>query len=203
MKNRKKRALGGRFEHALVYANMVHGGQRRKGSPVPYAAHLLGTCALVLEDGGGEDEAIAALLHDAAEHQGGKDRLRDIRRRFGRDVADIVAGCTDTLESPKPDWLPRKQAYLKRLKTERSKAILRVSLADKLHNARALLRDVESDTIRWKAFNAGPDQQIWYYRRALKIYRKGPLKDRPMVAELREVVDALDLEISTRQRGER
>jgi (p)ppGpp synthase/HD superfamily hydrolase len=195
-----KTGLGPRFDHALVYASIVHGGQRRKGTKVPYVAHLLGTCALVLEDGGSEDEAIAALLHDAVEDQGGKDRLRDIRRRFGREVAEIVRGCTDTFESPKPPWLPRKQAYLLRLRKERSKAVLRVSLADKLHNARALLRDIQSGAIRWKAFNAGPGSQLWYYRSAVKVFRKGPLKGTPMVRELERTVAALERTVAALKR---
>jgi len=110
--------LGARFEAALVYANQVHGGQCRKGTTVPYVAHLLGVTSLVLEDGGDEDQAIGALLHDAAEDQGGADRLADIRARFGEHVARIVDGCSDTLVTPKPPWSERKAAYLARLESE-------------------------------------------------------------------------------------
>ena len=93
--------------------------QERKGNQTPYIAHLLGVCALVLEDGGDEDEAIAALLHDAAEDQGGLKTLEEIRRRFGEQVAAIVDGCTDTYETPKPPWRGRKETYLEHLRSAR------------------------------------------------------------------------------------
>jgi (p)ppGpp synthase/HD superfamily hydrolase len=114
---------------------------------------LLGVCALVVQDGGSEDEAIGALLHDAAEDAGGQARLDDIETRFGADVASIVKGCTDTLEDPKPAWRPRKEAYLARL-PEKPTSVLRVSLADKLDNARAILLDYRVHGERlWERFN--------------------------------------------------
>src|SRR5438876_1568121 len=109
--------LGNRFEEAVLYATHVHGGHTRKGTTIPYIAHLLAVTALVLEDDGDEDDAIAALLHDAAEDQGGRERLEDIGSRFGQRVAGIVEACSDTLETPKPPWRERKQSYLQHLES--------------------------------------------------------------------------------------
>ena len=109
--------LGERFEEALVYATRLHGAQLRKGSAVPYVAHLLAVTALVLEDGGGEEEAVAALLHDAVEDQGGDATRQEIRRRFGDHVTALVDGCTDTDVVPKPPWRERKERYLEHLAT--------------------------------------------------------------------------------------
>ena len=107
--------LSARFEDALAYAAHLHAGQPRKDTAIPYVAHLLAVCSLVLEDGGDEDEAIAALLHDGPEDAGGHETLEEIRRRFGDRVADIVADCSDTFETPKPPWRERKEAYLAHL----------------------------------------------------------------------------------------
>ena len=107
--------LGDRFEEALAFAARTHRTQLRKGSGIPYVGHLLGVCSLVIEDGGSEDEAIAALLHDAAEDRGGERMLDEIRTRFGDHVADIVAACSDTFETPKPPWQTRKQTYIDHL----------------------------------------------------------------------------------------
>src|SRR5919198_6077156 len=150
--------LSSRFGEAAEYAIEVHRGQVRKGNDVPYVAHLFAVASMVLEDGADEDVAIAALLHDAAEDQGGEGRLRDIRDRFGGRVAQIVEACSDTLASPKPPWKERKEAYLKRLANEDDRGVLLVSLADKLHNARSLLRDLntlgDSDAL-WNRVHAG------------------------------------------------
>ncbi|WP_119313948.1 HD domain-containing protein, partial [Calidithermus terrae] len=132
--------LSERFKDALGLAFELHMGQRRKGTDVPYLAHLLAVSAIVLEHGGGEDEAIAALLHDAAEDQGGRETLERIRRRFGERVAAVVEGCTDAWEEPKPPWRGRKEAYLAHLPGADAATRL-VSCADKLHNARAVLAD--------------------------------------------------------------
>lgn len=169
--------LGAPFEEALGYALRVHGGQTRKGTAIPYMAHLLGVASLVLEDGGSEDEATAGLLHDAVEDQGGAERLEDIRRRFGDRVADIVSACSETLEQPKPPWLTRKQRYLDHLRALTDEAKLRVSLADKLHNARSLLADhrVEGDEL-FVRFNAPKEQQRWYYGQLVEIFTASPLK---------------------------
>jgi (p)ppGpp synthase/HD superfamily hydrolase len=157
--------FGARFAEALAYATETHHGQERKGTDIPYVAHLLGVAANVLDAEGTEDEAIAGLLHDAAEDQGGKPRLDEIRERFGDRVADIVAVCSDTLEDPKPPWRPRKEAFIERFRGETDTGILRVEVADKLDNARAILRDYRriGDQV-WGRFTAGKDEQLWYYR---------------------------------------
>lgn len=156
--------LGARFEEALQYAARLHARQRRKGTPVPYVAHLMSVAALVLEDGGGEDEAIAALLHDAVEDQGGKATSDDIRRRFGDRVASIVDACTDSVEHQRVPWRTRKEQHLESLKSAPSE-VLRVSAADKLHNARAILRDLRTvGDATWTRFKGGREGTLWYYR---------------------------------------
>jgi (p)ppGpp synthase/HD superfamily hydrolase len=181
--------LGVQFEEALTYATQVHAAQRRKGGDVPYVAHLLGVASLVLEDGGGEQEAIAALLHDAVEDQGGPERLTDIRTRFGDDVADIVAGCSDTDEVPKPAWRPRKEEYIARLASARPE-VVRVSLADKVHNARSVLFDYRlmGDEL-WTRFNPDADH-LWYYRTLVIAFRD--VSTSPLVDELDRVVSELE-----------
>jgi (p)ppGpp synthase/HD superfamily hydrolase len=163
--------LTNRFNEALVFAAEIHSKQRRKGSSIPYIAHLLGVTALVLEEGGDEDQAIAALLHDAVEDQGGLSTLHLIREKFGERVAGIVDGCSDTYIEPKPEWRSRKETYLKRLETA-SMDVLRVSLADKLHNSRSILRNLqkEGETI-WNRFNGAREGTLWYYQSALDVFR--------------------------------
>jgi (p)ppGpp synthase/HD superfamily hydrolase len=153
-----------------VYAAEIHAGQRRKGGDVPYLAHLLGVTALVLEDGGSEDEAIAALLHDALEDRGERTSFEEIRDRFGEPVALIVRACSDTEVKPKPPWDERKRAYLERLETEPPE-VLRVSVADKLYNARAILFDhkVVGDAV-WTRFGSGRPSQMWYYRSVADLF---------------------------------
>lgn len=187
-------ALGPRFEQALAYAHTVHAAQRRKGGDIPYIAHLLAVAGLVIEDAARagalvEDDVIAALLHDAAEDQGGEARLADVRARFGSRVAEIVAACSDTFETPKPPWRKRKQAYLDHLRSVDDPGILRVSAADKVHNARAVLDDYRrlGDAL-WDRFNPDADT-LWYYGELAQIFAErlpGPLSD-----ELRHVVDEL------------
>jgi ADP-ribosyl-[dinitrogen reductase] hydrolase len=180
------RRLGSRFRDALGHAARLHAGQRRKGTSIPYVSHLLAVASTVIEDGGSEDEAIAALLHDAAEDQGGEPVLDDIRARYGAVVASIVAECSDTFEDPKPPWRERKAAYLNHLE-HASGAAIRVSLADKLHNARAIVRDLAVDGPDvWSRFNRGRDDQLWYYGALADVFarrRPGVLSD-----ELRELV---------------
>jgi len=157
-------ASGQKFEEALRCAIRWHARQARSGTRVPYAAHLLGVASLVLEDGGNVTEAIAALLHDAVEDQGGAPRLAEIHRRFGPRVAAIVWGCTDSDQSPKPPWRPRKETYLRHLE-HAPQAVLRVSLADKLHNARAILADAHrAGHAVWERFGASRADVLWYYR---------------------------------------
>ncbi|MBI2760044.1 MAG: HD domain-containing protein [Chloroflexi bacterium] len=159
-----------RFEDALTYAAMLHAGQERKESGVPYIAHLLSVAALVLEDGGSEDEAIAALLHDAVEDQGGLERLRAIAVRYGEAVAGIVFACSDTVESLKPPWLQRKQRYIEHLGTQ-PLSVLRVSRADKLHNVRGILADYrQQGEALWSRFTGGRCGILWYYRALLDTY---------------------------------
>ncbi len=186
----EKWPLTGRFEDAVTYALRVHQGQYRKKTEIPYASHLLAVCARVLEDGGTEDEAIAALLHDAVEDAGGSARLRAIRARFGDAVARIVAGCSDTDEDPKPPWRERKERYLRHLRQAADASTLRVSLADKLHNARAILRDHRTmGEAIWARFSAPVGEQLWYFESLVAVFRErapGPMAD-----ELAEVVEAI------------
>jgi (p)ppGpp synthase/HD superfamily hydrolase len=164
--------LSNRFLGALAFALELHGEQVRKATSIPYVSHLLSVCALVLEDGGTEDEAIAALLHDGPEDQGGQATLDEIRRRFGREVAAMVDGLSDTLEASKPPWPERKAAYLERLRGEPA-SVLRVSLADKLHNLRSVATDLVliGDEV-WSRFNAGRDAQARYFRELLAIFEE-------------------------------
>lgn len=156
--------LGPRFEDALLFATQQHAGQGRKGTPIPYIAHLMSVAALVLEAGGDEDLAIAGLLHDVVEDCGGKPMLEQVRERFGERVAGIVDGCTDTYEHPKPEWKQRKLNYLEHLRTADSDTRL-VSTADKLHNARAILADyLAGGESVWERFKGGRDGTLWYYR---------------------------------------
>jgi (p)ppGpp synthase/HD superfamily hydrolase len=179
-----------RFDAACAYARSIHNEQRRKGTDIPYAAHLLAVASLVLEDGGDEDQAIAALLHDAAEDHGGVETLEDIRRRFGDRVAHIVEGCSDSLEEPKPPWSDRKKHYIEHLR-EAGPDVRKVSLADKLHNARAILLDLRhKGEATWARFNGGKDGTLWYYRSLVHVFRDGApsmLKD-----ELARVVDQIE-----------
>jgi GTP pyrophosphokinase len=186
--------LGPRFEEALAYAARLHACQVRKGTRIPYVAHLLSVSALVLEDGGDEDQAIAALLHDAVEDQGGRPQLQQIRRRFGERVAAIVEGCTDADEIPKPPWRARKEAYLAHLRTA-DPAVRRVSVADKLHNARAILADYRlvGDAL-WERFSGGRYGVLWYYRALADIHldvTAGPLADElgRVVAEMERLAE--------------
>jgi (p)ppGpp synthase/HD superfamily hydrolase len=143
----------------------------RKGTSIPYISHLMTVAALVLEAGGDEELAIAALLHDAVEDQGGTATAKTIRRLFGDRVADIVAECSDTDVEPKPPWRERKQAYIAHLKTASEDAML-ISVADKLHNARAILADYRAlgDDL-WARFNATKADQLWYYRELVRAFR--------------------------------
>ncbi len=159
-----------RFEQALVYATRLHAKQIRKGGNVPYISHLLSVAALVLEDGGDEDEAIAALLHDAVEDQGGKATRQVILDMFGERVSQIVDGCTDAETIPKPPWQERKQQYIEKLR-HASVSIRRVALADKLHNARSILSDLYAEgEASWEKFKGGKSGTLWYYRTLLEVF---------------------------------
>ncbi len=172
MTNKTPLQLGKRFEEALIFANQLHTGQIRKGSNVPYISHLLSTAALVLQDGGDEDEAIAALLHDAVEDQGGEETLVLIRDKFGEKIAKIVDECSDTDVTPKPPWKKRKEEHITRLQ-KASPSTHRVMLADKLHNARALLRQLrDQGEAAWEVFRGGKEDMLWYYRTAHEVLGK-------------------------------
>ena len=180
-----------RFSDALEYATRIHAGQFRKRTSVPYVSHVLSVCALVLEDGGSEDEAIAALLHDAVEDGGGRPVLDEIRRRFGDRVADIVWACSDTDATPKPPWKARKQEYIDHLR-EAGPEVRRVSGADKVHNARAILLDYRSlGEGLWERFSASGDETLWYYREVVEALR------RPERSRLVEELERLVLQIET------
>lgn len=183
--------LGPRFEEALRYVLRVHGGQTRKATAIPYLSHLLGVASLVLGDGGDEDDAIAALLHDAVEDQGGAPRLEDIRRRFGERVGELVAACTEAQQETKPPWRVRKEAYLDHLRQLEDLGALRVSLADKLDNARSMVVDHRrlGDEL-FDRFNAAKESQRWYYGELVAAFAQSPL-DSGMIEELRERVTVL------------
>jgi GTP pyrophosphokinase len=188
--SRRAVQLGQRFQEALLYANVVHGGQLRKGTHIPYISHVLAVAAIVLEYAGNEDEAIAALLHDAVEDAGGPARLADIRARFGDAVAAIVEGCSDTDEQPKPEWRPRKQKYIDHLK-DASPSTRLVSAADKLANVRSIVKDyaVHGPDL-WGRFNGGRET-VWYYRALTAVFRTlGPETiARALEAELARIDD--------------
>lgn len=178
-----------RFHDALRLATEWHATQRRKGTAIPYIAHLLAVAAIVLEHGGTEDEAIAALLHDAIEDQGGAPIRDEIRRHFGDHVVEIVNGCTDAEVMPKPPWRERKEAYLAHLATA-SPSVLLVAVADKLHNARAILADYRTlGEALWPRFNASKTEILWYYRGLVAAFRaRNGLAPRALVDELERVV---------------
>ena len=179
-----------RFENALVFAAQLHREQRRKGSNVPYVSHLLAVAALVLEHGGDEDEAIAALLHDAIEDQGGLTARDRILRRFGERVASIVEGCTDSQVIPKPPWEERKRVYIARI-GEESASVRLVSAADKLHNARCILSDYRNlGEELWRRFEGHREGTLWYYRSVVDaLVRSGRT---PLVDELERVVGEIE-----------
>ena len=192
----KARTPGIRFNQAFRLARSLHEKQLRKGTQIPYITHLLAVASLVLEHGGDEDEAIAALLHDAPEDQGGVATLKLIRSKFGSRVAGIVAGCSETFEEPKPPWRPRKAKYLKHL-PHASRSIQLVGAADKLHNARSILADyrVVGEAL-WSRFNATRDQTLWYYRSVIKALKPGAPSG--LVGELERTVRELEREIELR-----
>jgi (p)ppGpp synthase/HD superfamily hydrolase len=182
-----------RFHDALSYASTLHASQARKGAEIPYVAHLLAVASIVMEAGGDENEAIAALLHDGPEDQGGKKTLQEIRQRFGDTVAHIVAECSDTFEDPKPEWKKRKRDYIERLGNA-DKSSLLVSAADKAHNARATVRDVRAHgAIVWKRFSATRQQTVENYRQLIGAYDRGAEDGRrtAVVRELSELIEQM------------
>ena len=182
--------LGPRFKDAFLFAVEKHAGQTRKRTGVPYISHLMAVAALVLEAGGGEDEAIAALLHDVVEDCGGVPVLEEVRQRFGARVADIVAGCTDAYTIPKPEWKQRKLDYLDTLR-HAGDDIRLVSAADKLHNVRTILADYRREGDRvWDRFSGRRAGTLWYYRAVLDVLQNG--NPNRLIDELRRVVTELE-----------
>lgn len=180
-----------RVQKAQTRALELHQQQLRKGTQTPYITHLWAVAALVGEFGGDEEQIIAAFLHDAIEDQGDKISLQDIREQFGNRAAEIVEGCTETQTKPKLPWKERKRLYLDHLRTSPPQVKL-VAAADKLHNARALMQGscTEGRAV-WSRFNAGRDDQLWYYRAAVDALRQG--WRHPILDELERVVNEMEL----------
>ncbi len=187
--------LSKRFTDALTFATQLHANQTRKGGKVPYIAHLLGVASIALEHGANEDEAIAALLHDAIEDQGGAATREEIRRRFGDIVTEIVDGCTDSDTTPKPPWRQRKEAYIAHI-PKASASVLLVSASDKLYNARSILNDYRliGENV-WERFHGGKDGTLWYYRAVLEAFRS--TGSTPLFDELERVVSELESLVSS------
>jgi (p)ppGpp synthase/HD superfamily hydrolase len=182
-----------RFDDAVAFAARAHARQKRKGTDVPYVAHLLSVVGLVLEHGGTEDEAIAAVLHDAVEDQGGPPMRDKIAAKFGQDVAAIVDGCTDTDLVPKPPWRDRKQRYIDHVAAA-SPSVRLVSMADKLHNARSILGDVRRlGDGAFEKFAGKKEGTLWYYRALVTQYRLATPQIAPhLLEELDRVVTELE-----------
>jgi (p)ppGpp synthase/HD superfamily hydrolase len=169
---------------------------------IPYIGHLIGVASIVIDAGGSEDEAVAAVLHDAPEDQGGKARLDDIAALFGERVAEIVLGCTDSLATDpneKAPWRERKERYIAHLLAGSDLSVYLVSAADKCHNARATARDLcfaSDPQLVWRKFNpaAGRDGMLWYYRSLVDAYRAGPADDRRdlIVSDLQRAVSEME-----------
>ena len=183
--------LSRQFEKALIYATRIHGGQLRKKTKIPYIAHILGVTAIALEYGATKTEAIAALLHDAVEDCGGAKRLRDIECKFGKTVAKIVDGCTDTDQVPKTPWLERKKAYVAHVRNASMPTKL-VSASDKLHNIRAILMDYRQEGEKlWSRFNGGKQGTLWYYRALVNAFGNNK-RIQPLVQEIDRVLTELE-----------
>jgi (p)ppGpp synthase/HD superfamily hydrolase len=184
--------LGERFDQALLLAASLHRAQVRKVSGVPYVAHLLGVASLALEHGADEDQAIAALLHDAVEDQGGLPTAARIRDQFGARVHDLVMALTDTSEASKPPWRARKERYLEHLRSAPADVLL-LSACDKLYNARAIVGDhARVGASLWSRFTGGRDGTLWYYRELAAIFRaRGPQRLAALLGELADRMQTL------------
>jgi len=189
-------SLSPKFNEALIYTSEIHSRQRRKGGRVPYLAHLLGVAAIVLEDGGDEEEGIAALLHDAVEdHPRQGQTQQEILERFGERVHRIVLGCTDS--DPRSDakgpWEERKLRFINHLRAEARADVLRVAAADKLYNARSIINDmrVVGDEV-WTRFSVPREKTIWYYREVTDALRTAPGTPTRLVKELSAIVNAME-----------
>ena len=193
--------LGARFSEAVRWASMLHADQCRKGTHISYTSHLLGVASLVLEDGGSEEDAIAAVLHDAVEDRGVAEA--EIRARFGEHIASVVAACSDGVDGPRDasDWKVRKERYLHHLEhDEVPDGTLRVAAADKLHNARSILTELRDQGPElWQKFNATADDQAWYYAEVVRILQQRHA-DSVVTRELSRVVAELTAEIAEQNR---
>jgi len=195
--SRTLKPLTTRFDHALLFAAQVHRNQDRKKSGIPYISHLMGVASIVLDYGGDEEMGIAALLHDAAEDHGGKPMLSSIEQMFGKRVAKIVDGCTDSYGDEgesKPKWYPRKLRYIRRVRGEDSETRF-VSAADKLYNARAILRDLrQHGNEAFERFSAPKAKVLWYYRALVTAFRAGGVTHqlKPLLDDLDRVVTELE-----------
>jgi (p)ppGpp synthase/HD superfamily hydrolase len=179
-----------KFEDALVWATQLHGGEERRKTKIPFIGHLLGVTAIALEYGANETEAIAALLHDAVEAGDGAERQREIEKRFGEKVGEIVAGCTDSAESPKPPWRERKEEYIAHLRDASASTRL-VSASYKLHNARAIVHNLRVDGAEvWSRFKAGKEGPLWYYRALVDAFRAHG--ESPLIDELARAVSKME-----------
>jgi (p)ppGpp synthase/HD superfamily hydrolase len=177
-----------RLIRAIDVAAQIHAAQLRKGTTIPYLSHLLGACSIVMEYGATEDEAIAALLHDAIEDGEPVEAARATVWTFGDEVGRIVEGCTDSDANPKPPMRERKEAYLTRLAAE-DRSVLLVSASDKLHNARSIVRDLRGVGAEvWKRFSVPRKDTLWYYRTLVKTYRDNPAHNVALVDELARTV---------------
>ena len=183
--------LSERFDQPLAFAVRVHGNQMRKGTEIPYLSHLLMVAAIALDYGATEDEAIAALLHDVIE-DGGVEHAGPIRDQFGRAVLDVVQGCSDTDEIPKPPPAERKARYIEGLRRESNRSVLFVSACDKLANSRSILKDYRlvGDEV-WKRFTLGRQGTLNYYTDLVTVYAERGTS--PVVDELARVVGELTM----------
>jgi len=189
-------SLSPKFNEALIYTSEIHARQRRKGGKVPYLAHLLGVAAIVLEDGGDEEEGIAALLHDAVEDHPRQGRTQqEILDRFGERVHRIVIGCTDSdpQSDAKGPWEDRKLRFINHLRAEARADVLRVAAADKLYNARSIINDmrVVGDEV-WTRFSVPREKTIWYYKEVTAALRQASGSPTRLVRELSAIVDAME-----------
>jgi (p)ppGpp synthase/HD superfamily hydrolase len=189
--------LGARFSEAVRWASMLHADQCRKGTQIAYASHLIAVASLVLEDGGTEEDAIAAVLHDAVEDRGVAEA--EIRARFGEHVARVVVACSDVFDGPRDgtDWRERKERYLRHLEhDELPDGTLRVAAADKLHNARSILAELrDSGPEIWAKFKADAADERWYYGEVRRVL-EARHPDSVVTRELSRVVADLDAEIA-------
>jgi (p)ppGpp synthase/HD superfamily hydrolase len=181
--------LSNRFDDAFQFASELHREQTRKSSGTPYIAHLMAVAAIALEYGATEDQAIAALLHDAVEDQGGQPVLAEIRARFGDDVARIVDGCTDTDQVHKPSWWPRKERFIERL-AGAPYSVRLVVAADKLHNVQSVVADYRRlhDEL-WSRFTGGKGGTLWFYRAVSDTLRQAALPDETQLDRLLDEIE--------------